>query len=596
MNALDLPLSTRSLEIGLGLLALGLLFGAWLSRRARVQPLGYWPLAWAVLVAMGALRVAGGAPAVEYSGTVIYYALMLAGAYRYADRDLPTGFFPGAAGIAALLLALAYSPAVELAAYATRFLAPLSLVFSAVIAWPAAVAREALLHRLVPFGLLALAALGVYDDVGAGRSVDSITLWLLVAIPIATNQAVAIFDRIRQRADDIARELEESVSLLQATLESTADGILVVATDGRYASFNRTFAEMWGIPSEILESQRSEPVLRFVMQQLADPEQFYETVQSLYRNRDAESFDTLEFADGRVFERYSRPQKVGNEIVGRVWSFRDISQRRRAEEIAAEYKDHLEVLVDQRTRELVASRDRLRQADRMVAIGTLAAGVAHQINNPIGAIMNSAEYALQCEQDAEAHEIFRRALVVNAAEAKRCGDIVRGMLQFARQEPVEKLLEDLNQVVRRALKAVDSYARDRGARIELALSDSPIETWMSPIEMEQVVVNLLRNAIESRESGVFVDVRTSTDGEWSHLEISDNGRGIDEKDRQHIFDPFYSTRLMQGGTGLGLSVAHGILKDHGGKIRVESPEEETGTTLVVELPTAPPDAPRPPAR
>lgn len=587
MSAFETQIPTVVLELGLGLLAFGLLFGAWFSRRAQVEPLGYWPMAWAILIGIGVLRVAAGSQPVEFFGTILYCALMLAGAYRYADRPIPPVLFPAAGGLALALLVLGYSDQTRVARYATLVLAPTILIAAAVLVHRAARERSAsLVHRLLPGCFVGLAALGVYDDTTAQRSAGTIAIWLAAGVPIATIQAIAVFDRIRSRADEIARELAESVSLLQATLESTADGLLVVDSDQQYTSFNRRFGEMWRIPKPILEARERDPALRFVMQQLKEPQAFYDSVQDLYSDPEAESFDTLEFADGRVFERYSQPQRVGDEVVGRVWSFRDVTHRMQAEKVAADYKEHLEELVEERTEELMASRDRLREADRLVAIGTLAAGVAHQINNPIGAIMNSSEYALRCDGDDDAIEVFRRALRVNRDEAKRCRDIVRGMLQFARQEPVEKTLADLNQIVRMAREAVEPYANERQAEITLDLTEHPVELLMSPIEMEQVVVNLLHNAVESREAGALVHIRTFVDDESIHLEVRDDGRGIEEKDEAHIFDPFFSTRLREGGTGLGLSVAHGIVADHGGTIRVITAIGE-GTTLVVDLPRRP---------
>ena len=127
-------------------------------------------------------------------------------------------------------------------------------------------------------------------------------------------------------------ELEQSISTLHATLEATADGILVVDRQGKIVNFNRRFTEMWHIPDSIMESQDNNQALAFVLDQLVDPKAFVSKVHEIYGQLEVESFDTLLFKDGRVFERYSRPQLVAGQNVGRVWSFRDATERKRAEE------------------------------------------------------------------------------------------------------------------------------------------------------------------------------------------------------------------------------------------------------------------------
>jgi PAS domain S-box-containing protein len=127
-------------------------------------------------------------------------------------------------------------------------------------------------------------------------------------------------------------QLEKTVSLLRGTLESTADGILVVNNEGKIESFNQRFIEMWGIPESIVASRDDNRALAFVLGQLKNPDEFLRKVRELYADPDAESFDVLEFEDGRYFERYSRPQKIGEKSVGRVWSFRDITTHQHVEE------------------------------------------------------------------------------------------------------------------------------------------------------------------------------------------------------------------------------------------------------------------------
>jgi PAS domain S-box-containing protein len=127
-------------------------------------------------------------------------------------------------------------------------------------------------------------------------------------------------------------ELRGTLSLLTATLESTADGILVVDLEGRVTSYNRKFATMWRIPEDVLATRQDDASLRFAREQLKDADAYQRRVQELYADPEASSFDVLELRDGRLFERYSQPQRIGGAIVGRVWSFRDVSERKRAEE------------------------------------------------------------------------------------------------------------------------------------------------------------------------------------------------------------------------------------------------------------------------
>ncbi len=229
------------------------------------------------------------------------------------------------------------------------------------------------------------------------------------------------------------------------------------------------------------------------------------------------------------------------------------------------------------TKQKLAEKN-LAQAERLAALGTFAAGIAHEINNPVGSILLSAQYSLSPRATPEK---IQRSLNEIVESAKRCGKIVKGILKFSRkQQENMKQLSCLNTVLNEGISLTHKYAENKGCEIVFLPDENLTPIFMNETEIEQVIVNLVQNSIQSEANKI--EVSTFSDNFSVGFKVKDNGKGISKKSLNRIFDPFYTSRLTKGGTGLGLSVVHGIILDHNGKILVESTQGK-GTTMVVRF-------------
>ncbi|MBQ5964770.1 ATP-binding protein [Massilia sp. ZL223] len=426
--------------------------------------------------------------------------------------------------------------------------------------------------------------------------------------------------------------LDRTLAQLRATLESTGSGILVLDWHGRITSMNRQFSEMWGIPGALLQANDDTAIIAHIAGQVEDGEACSQRLQQVAELDETD--DVLRLKDGRYFECRSRPQYLGERVVGRVFGYTDVTARQRAEEALRESHDLLESKVQERTRDLQAAnagleterarqaelikklgvaQSQLLQSEKMASIGVLAAGVAHEINNPIG-FVNSNLGSLQ----RYAHSLLRLLDAYEGYESRLSQQDRDAIQQLKVEVDADYLREDLDSLlsesldglgrVKRIVQDMKDFSHVDGGDLQFADLEGGLNSTLNvvwneikykaevtkeyanipqiecyPQQLNQVFMNLLVNAAHAIESAGHITLRTGHDDTWVWVEIEDTGKGIPPDNLSRIFEPFFTTKPVGQGTGLGLSLSYGIVQKHGGRIDLSS-EVGKGTRFRVVLP------------
>ncbi len=248
-------------------------------------------------------------------------------------------------------------------------------------------------------------------------------------------------------------------------------------------------------------------------------------------------------------------------------------------------RDDLDRQVRERTKQVVRS-------EQLASVGFLAAGVAHEINNPLASIAlcaESLEGRLQEVLDAapatspQDREVIRSYLRMIQNEAFRCKGITERLLDFSRMGDVTRQSTDLRELVQGVIDMVGHLGRYQDKRIELAAGEAVIAP-VNPQELKQVVLNLVTNALDSLSPGGTLAIELHTAGTRAEMVFTDNGCGMTDEVLKHLFEPFFTRRRSGQGTGLGLSITYRIIADHGGHIDVHSDGPGRGSQFRVWLP------------
>lgn len=265
------------------------------------------------------------------------------------------------------------------------------------------------------------------------------------------------------------------------------------------------------------------------------------------------------------------------------------SALRRAKAEISDWTRTLEERVDKKSAELQDAHDHVLRVEKLASIGKLAAIVAHEINNPLAGILIYSKLLLKrlhrlVPAVADRDET-RKYLETIAGESARCGEIVKGLLQFSRQDKPKVGPHDINETIQQSLRLVQHKLDLTSVRVELQLDNHLDNVICDAQQITQAFVALLINACEAvrQNEGVITITSQHVPDAITEIRISDNGIGMDEQTKQHLFEPFFTTKEQGKGVGLGLAVVYGIVTAHAGEIEVES-DIGAGTTFIIRLP------------
>jgi signal transduction histidine kinase/BarA-like signal transduction histidine kinase len=357
-------------------------------------------------------------------------------------------------------------------------------------------------------------------------------------------------------------ELKKAVSLLHATIESTADGILAVDLNGKITAANRRFIELWRVPGSIIKDQGRQPILEYLKYQIIRPDEFHWTTQSLCRPADSDVFETLELRDGRYVELYSMPQSPDGVCAGRVFSFRDITQRRLAELAAT-----------------TANRARTY----------FLANISHEIRTPLGILLGYADLLARGEESGLRAQ-FMEKINENGAILL---EIVDEILNLSKAE-FDKVDIDIQpypirDVIDQAIQSLLPRCRDKHIRFEVKVSkDLPSSVMTDRTKFKQIIFNVIGNAIKFTEQNGSVRLTVEYEPpETLNMLVRDTGVGIPLDRQPFLFRPFEQADMSYtrqfGGTGLGLALSRRIAEALGGTVALVNSAPGKGSTFQIKI-------------
>jgi len=390
------------------------------------------------------------------------------------------------------------------------------------------------------------------------------------------------------------QKLRERTEEMETILNGIDDFIMVITPDMEILEANESFLNKMGYTPEEVIGKKCHQVYHKI-DHPCDNDKMDCPLRNVVRNKRAvRRIQTRILPDGqkRYYEVNIYPiwEKDG-KVSKFIHISRDITQHRKEEE---EITRRLEQMVEERARQLKETHKKLLHQDKMASLGKLSASVVHEINNPIAGILNLIILMKRMveEDSIGSREIdqFSRYLTLMETETRRTSRIVSNLLAFSRQSKIELKRISLNRLIEQTLFLNSNLLKMDGIKVETDLDPDLPDMVGSEDQLQQVFMNLVSNAAEAMESKsggrLRIETRHSLRDDKLLVDFKDTGSGIPEANLSKLFEPFFTTKKKGKGVGLGLSVAYGIIQEHGGSIYVKSKVGE-GTTFNVRFPLKP---------